>query len=80
MRGVTYGKMTKREKDLLFFLGENVANWMEKHKTNRGELLCVLSSLCGVLFTQDTPYKGDIPKQIQDIDDFCNYLKFLAGR
>jgi len=78
MRGVTYGKRTKREKEMLFFVGETIANWIEKHKTDRRELLCVLSTLCGVVFTEDTPYKDDILKQVKDIDDFCNYLKFLA--
>ena len=80
MRGVEYGKMTKREKDMLFFLGENIANWIEKYQTNRGELLCVISRLCAVLFTQNTPYKDDIPKKIQDIDDFCNFLKFMTRK
>ncbi len=80
MRGVEYGKMTEKEKHMLFYLGECLAKWIERHNTNRGELLCVVSHLCGVLFTEDTPYKNDIPKQVEDINDFCNYLKFLAGR
>lgn len=73
-------KMTKREKDLTFFLGDALEKWIEKHKTERGELMCVLSTLCAVIFTEDTPFKGDITKQVREIDAFCNYLKFLAGR
>ena len=80
MRGVEYGKMTKRETDMLFYMGESIANWIDKNNNTRGELLCVISHLCAVLFTEDTPYKGDIPKQVQDINDFCNYLKFMTGR
>lgn len=78
MRGVEYGKITKREEELLYFLGENIANWIEKHKTERSELLCALSGVCAVVFTVDTPYKKDFPMQVQDIDDFCNYIKFMA--
>jgi hypothetical protein len=42
MSGVEYGEITKREEDLLCFLGENIANWVEKHKIERSELICAI--------------------------------------
>ena len=80
MRGVEYCKITKREVELLYFLGENIANWIEKHKTERSELLCALAGMCAVVFTVDTPHKEDVAMQVQGIDDFCNYLKFMATK
>lgn len=73
-------QMTDREKLLTYHLGNALADWIEEHKTERGELMCALSTLCGVMFTEETPFKDDIPKQLREIDAFCNYLKFLAGR
>ena len=80
MRGVTKGNMSQREKDLSNFLGKNIADWIEKHETSRDELLCAISPIICVLFIDESPYKDDIHKKLQDIDDFCNFLKFVAKK
>jgi hypothetical protein len=45
-------KMTQREKELTFALGSLLEDWISKNKTDRSELICALSNLCAVIFTE----------------------------
>jgi hypothetical protein len=74
MNGIEFGKITKREKDLLFHLGNCLAEWIENNKTERGELLCVLTILCHLMFAKQTPIT-DKEKQCDEVDAFCECLK-----
>lgn len=74
MDGIEFGEITKREKELLFYLGNCIADWVENKKTERGELLCVFTILCHLMFTKQTPIT-DIEKQCAEVDAFCECLK-----
>lgn len=80
IEGVEFGEKNDTEWGLLVELGECIAKCAEDKNLKRGELLCVLSTLCLVTFTDNTPYKGDIKRQIREINSFCDYLKFMAKR
>jgi len=74
MNGIEFGNITKREQDLLFHLGNTIADWIEENKTERGEIICVLLILCELVFTKQTPIT-DKEKQCQEVDTFCECLK-----
>ena len=78
-KGIEWGKPTQREKDLMIYLGECIAKWIEKNETERGELLCAFSLICTLIFTKETPIK-DVEKQCQEIDTFCHFLKIRARK
>lgn len=80
METIKPSKMTQKEKDLTFALGGFLEDWVSKNKTERSELMCAVSMVCAVLFIEETPFKGNLDKQFREIDAFCNYLKFLAGK
>lgn len=42
---VTYGKTSDREMELILSIGEFLANWIEKHKIDRSELICAISNI-----------------------------------
>jgi hypothetical protein len=73
------GRMTEREKELMFYLGNCIADYIEKHKSTRQEMLCALSLNFHALFSKDTPIV-DVEEQCAEIDSFCDYLKFRARR
>lgn len=74
MDGIEHGQLTPREKDLMFYLGNSIADWVEKHATDRSELLAVFTVFCGVLFSSQTPIT-DIDKQCEEVDTFCKCIK-----
>jgi hypothetical protein len=77
MNGIEYGKMTEREKKLMFHIGNSIADWIEVHKSTRQEMLCALSIIFHSLFSVDTPILG-VKEQCNEIDAFCDYLKLMA--
>ena len=76
-KGIQWGKPTERERNLMLYIGECIAQWLEKNKTDRSELICAFSAICAVIFTKDTPLKN-IEDQCKEIDSFCHFLKLKA--
>jgi hypothetical protein len=76
-KGITFDKPTKRENDLMYYLGNCIADWIEKNETEREELLCAFSLICSIMFTTNTPIT-DVEDQCKEIDAFCEFLKLRA--
>jgi hypothetical protein len=74
MNGLESGKITKREKKLLFYLGNCIADFCEKNKTERSEMLCGFTILCHLMFSKQTPIT-DKEKKCEEVDAFCECLK-----
>jgi hypothetical protein len=79
MKGVESGSVTKREKELIFYLGNCLGDWIEKNKSTRQEMLCAMSLIFHTIFSVDTPI-NNIEEQCKEIDSFCEYLKFMARK
>ncbi len=79
MHGIEYGNLTVKEKALTFYLGDCLANYLEKVPTERGEMLAAMTVICTTLFVRQTPIK-DIDKQCNEIDAFCETLKLNARK
>jgi hypothetical protein len=77
--GIHWGEPTERERELILFLGECIANGLEKYNSNRGELICAFSLLCSLIFTEQTPIK-DVEDQCREIDSFCEFIKLRARK
>ncbi len=79
IKGMDRRELSKSERELLYHLGESIANWIETHQTERGELIAAISLICVMIFTKETPIK-DIDKQCEEIDSFCDYIKFMSRK
>lgn len=75
---IEFGKPTPREKSLMIYIGECLAQSIEKHNYDREEMLCALNAICSLMFTAQTPIK-DIEEQCAEIDCFCECLKLQAS-
>jgi hypothetical protein len=71
-----FGKATERERALIDYLGNCLANYGEKNQIDRRELVCALFCMCRLVFTDQTPL--DVKAQCDEIDDFCRHLKDSA--
>lgn len=76
-KGIEYGNPTIREQKLANYIGNCLADYMEKTPTERSELMCALTLICSILFTKQTTIK-DVRKQCDEIDAFCECLKLRA--
>ncbi len=74
---IVFGKPTPREQNLITYLGECIAQSIEKHSYDRQELMCAISLICTLLFTSQTPLQ-EVEEQCKEIDIFCEYLKLRA--
>lgn len=67
------GIPTDNETKLIDFIGNHLADYIEKHGTKRHELMALLSWLAKIMFTNQTSLNAR--EQGQEIDDFCKWLK-----
>lgn len=77
MKGIEWGKPTEKERALMLYLSECIADWVEAKKTDRRELICAFSLICHLIFSKDTPIKN-VDDQCKEIDAFCEFLKLRA--
>ena len=77
MKGIEYGTPTDNETKFIHYLGNCIADYIEKTPTDRSEILAAFTIFCTLMFTKQTPIT-DIEKQCQEIDAFCECLKLRA--
>lgn len=71
--------LTKRESDLMFHIGNVLADWIEEHHTDREEIFAALALIFHSLFCIQTPML-DAEEQCKEIDLFCEYQKFMSRK
>lgn len=79
LKGVEWGTPTEKERNLIIYLGECIARWIEEYETDRSELMCAIGAISSLLFTKETPIK-DLKGQYEEIDAFCNFLKLCVRK
>ena len=72
------GFYTEKEVNLSLYLGNCISDWIEKHETDRTELIAALSTILLIMFTKQT--RLDTEGQCKEIDNFCDFLKDIARK
>jgi hypothetical protein len=70
--------VTYKEKKLINYLGNCIADYIEEQETCRTELMAALSHQILILFKTQTPLTNYHDK-ITEIEAFCEFLKIQIG-